>query len=39
MILRGIDRSAVFFDEDDNRYFLESLCLAAGGFDFWRAHR
>jgi hypothetical protein len=29
-ILRGIDRSAVFFADDDRRFFLDSLTLAAG---------
>lgn len=29
VILRGIDRSAVFFEEDDRRFFLERLALAA----------
>jgi putative transposase len=29
VMLRGIDRSAVFFDEDDYRFFLECLRGAA----------
>jgi putative transposase len=29
VILRGIDRSAVFFDEDDRRFFLDRLALTA----------
>ncbi|WP_295584808.1 transposase [uncultured Lamprocystis sp.] len=29
VILRGIDRSAVFFDNDDDRFFLDCLRLAA----------
>lgn len=29
VILRGIDRSAVFFDEDDYLYFRDCLCMAA----------
>ncbi len=29
VILRGIDRSAIFFEDDDRRFFLEALQLVA----------
>jgi putative transposase len=29
VILRGIDRAAIFFEDDDRRFFLQALGLAA----------